>query len=105
MTSQAAAVKVLRWVCHFFLLLLGRSSWNLLKNEAHWRTDVSVSLRIMLEAFGRLCWGPLEILWEPCGGAGTEDCRGPKMAIPFEREVYFQESARYGGGDVGEGAG
>ena len=86
----------------FFLLLLGTSPWK--KNETHWRTDVSVSLRIMLEAFWRLCWGPLEILWEPSGGVGTEDFRGPKTTIPFEREAYFQESARYCGGGVGEGA-
>ena len=44
-----------------------------------------------MEAFWRLCWGPLEIRWEPSGGVGTEDFRGPKMGIPFEREAYFQE--------------
>ena len=47
----------------------------------------------------------MEIRWEPSGGVGTEDFRGPKMGIPFEREPNFQESARYRGGGVGEGAG
>ena len=62
-----------------------------MKNEAHWRPLVSVILKIIMEAFWRLCWGPLEIRWEPSGGVGTEDFRGPKRTIPFGREADFQE--------------
>ena len=84
---------------------LGNFPLELVENETHRRTDIRVILRIMLEAFWRRCWGPLEILWEPRGGVGTADFRGPKMTIPFEREAYFQESARYRGGGCGGGDG
>ena len=46
-------------------------------------------LRAMLEAFGRLCWGPSETLQEYNVGVRIEDFRGPKVAIPIEREAYF----------------
>ena len=107
MTSQAAAVKVLRWMSLLSFLLGSLGDLPLeLKNAikiigglvlCHFEDNVGGMLEAMLGS----CGDPLGAKW----WVGTEEFRGPKMGIPFEREPNFQESARYRVRGVGEGAG
>ena len=93
MTSQAAAVKVLRWMSLLAFLLGSLGDLPLeLKNAikiigglvlCHFEDNVGGMLEAMLGS----CGDPLGAKW----WVGTEEFRGPKMGIPFEREPNVQE--------------